>query len=81
MCFLVDCTGSMASHIEAVKNNIQDLRDRLVREYTGSDLIFAFVGYTDYDQAASTRTSVLQYTRLVRSITLLHYTGNTSPAL
>ena len=63
MCFLVDCTGSMSSSIEGVKNNIKQLRDNLVTQYSGCDLQFAFVRYTDYDQPASTRTTCLNFTR------------------
>lgn len=65
MCFMVDCTGSMSSHIEAVKNSIQELRDQLVKEYKGCDLRFSFVRYTDYDQPASTRTTWLDFTKYV----------------
>lgn len=62
VCFLVDCTGSMDPYIEAVKNNIQQLRDRLEKEYESSDVVFSFVRYTDYDQSTSTRTTYLQFT-------------------
>ena len=62
---MVDCTGSMSSHIEAVKNSIQELRDQLVKEYKGCDLRFSFVRYTDYDQPASTRTTWLDFTKYV----------------
>ena len=60
---MVDCTGSMRNHIEAVKNSVQELRDRLVVEYKGCDLRFSFVRYTDYDQPESTRTTWLNFTR------------------
>ena len=54
---MVDCTGSMGSWIEAVKNTVKQLRDRLDSDYRGCDLRFAFVRYTDYDQPASSRTT------------------------
>ena len=63
MCFLVDCASSMSSHIEAVKNSVQELRDRLVVEYKGCDLQFSFVRYTDFDLPESTRTTLLNFTR------------------
>ena len=63
VCFLVDCTGSMRRSIEAVKNNIQQLRERLVAEYTKCDLVFAFARYTDYDQPSDTRTTYLNFTK------------------
>ena len=59
---MVDCTGSMAKHIEAVKNSVQQLRDQLVLDYKGCDLRFSFVRYTDYDQPESTRTTWLNFT-------------------
>ena len=64
LCFLVDCTGSMGSHIEAVKNNVKELRDDLVKQYKGCDIRFAFVRYTDYD-VTSGRTTFIDFTTLV----------------
>ena len=61
----MDCTGSMGQHIEAVKNNVQQLRDRLVKEYKKCDLVFSFVRYTDYDQPANSRTTYLPFTKSV----------------
>jgi uncharacterized protein YegL len=62
LCFLVDCTGSMGSYIEAVKNNVKQLRDDLVEQYKGCDIRFAFVRYTDYD-VASNRTTFINFTK------------------
>lgn len=66
LCFLVDCTGSMGSYIEAVKNNVKQLRDDLVKQYKGCDIRFAFVRYTDYDQPESSRTTFIDFTTLVK---------------
>ena len=46
----MDCTGSMGSSLNTIKNNIQAINDSLVQEL-GSDcqLRFGFVRYTDYD--------------------------------
>ena len=52
----------MQGWIEAVKNNVKEMRDKLVAEYRGCDLRFAFVRYTDYDQPQSTRTTWLDFT-------------------
>ena len=68
LCFLVDCTGSMGSYIEAVKNNVKQLRDDLVAQYKGCDIRFAFVRYTDYDQPVSTRTTYIDFTTLVKNV-------------
>ena len=62
MCFMVDCTGSMEKHIEAVKDSVKELHDQLVKEYEGCDLRFSFVRYTDYDQPEETRTTFLDFT-------------------
>ena len=51
----------MSSHIEAVKNNVKQLRDDLVREYRGCDIQFSFVRYTDYD-VTSGRTTWIDFT-------------------
>ena len=63
LCFMVDCTGSMTRWIEAVKNNVKQLRDRLEADYKGCDIRFAFVRYTDYDQPASTRNTWVDFTK------------------
>ena len=62
MCFLVDCTGSMKRYIEAVKNNVKQLRDDLVGQYRGCDIRFAFVRYTDYD-VVHNRTTYIDFTK------------------
>lgn len=78
LCFLVDCTGSMSSYIEAVKNNVKQLRDDLVAQYKGCDIRFAFVRYTDYDQPESTRTTFIDFTTLVKEgVAIILVTINT----
>ena len=68
VCFLVDCTGSMSAHIEAVKKSITDLHTSLVLEYKECRLLFSFVRYTDYDQPEYSRTTVLDFTRYVYNV-------------
>lgn len=63
LCFMVDCTGSMASWIEGVKNNVKILRDKLAAQFSSCDLRFAFVRYTDYDQPEHSRTTKLDFTK------------------
>jgi hypothetical protein len=63
ICFLMDCTGSMGSWIESVKNNIKNVSDELDKQYRGCDLKFAFVRYTDYDRPESTRTTWIDFTK------------------
>jgi len=55
----------MGSHIDAVKNCVKKVRDDLVQQFQGCDIRFAFVRYTDYDQPATTRTSRINFTKLV----------------
>jgi hypothetical protein len=62
LCFMVDCTGSMGSWIQTVKDNITTVRDQIEKEYKGCDLRFAFVRYTDYDVSADTRTTWIDFT-------------------
>ena len=52
----MDCTGSMAGHIEAVKNSVTKLRDNLVKQHKGCDIRFAFVRYTDFDMESDRTT-------------------------
>ncbi|XP_065894435.1 alpha-protein kinase vwkA-like isoform X1 [Dysidea avara] len=63
LCFLVDCTGSMGSHIDSVKNCVKKVRDDLVQQFQGCDIRFAFVRYTDYDQPQSSRTTHIDFTK------------------
>ena len=63
LCFMVDCTGSMGSWIEGVKNNVKLLRDKLAAQFLSCDLRFAFVRYTDYDLPECTRTTKLDFTK------------------
>ncbi|KAL6055637.1 VWFA domain-containing protein [Balamuthia mandrillaris] len=62
ICFLVDCTGSMGSWIDAVKDSIQQMAFDLQSEHPQNSFFWSFVRYTDYDQPASTRTSYLPFT-------------------
>lgn len=57
----------MGHYIEAVKNNVKQLRDDLVKQYRGCDIRFAFVRYTDYD-VVSGRTTFVNFTKLVLTI-------------
>ena len=65
ICFMMDCTGSMGSWIESVKQNVTSVRDRLESQYKGCDLRVSFVRYTDYDQPESSRTTRLDFTKYV----------------
>lgn len=72
---MMDCTGSMCSHIEAVKANIKKIRDDLATKYKGCIIRFAFVQYTDFDQPQSTRITYLNFTELVlQSTTIISHT-------
>ena len=58
----------MSSYIEAVKSNVQNVSDYLIKEYNGCDLRFAFVRYTDYDVPKDSRTTWIDFTRFIISI-------------
>ena len=48
LCFMVDCTGSMGSHINGVKEKIKGLTADIHKRYPDSNGRLAFVGYRDY---------------------------------
>jgi hypothetical protein len=48
VCFLVDCTSSMNSYIEGVKNSITSCANKYRHLYPESSLYFGFVGYRDF---------------------------------
>jgi hypothetical protein len=48
LCFLMDCTGSMGSWIDICKEEINNIVDYVVTEFTGINIRIAFVGYRDY---------------------------------
>lgn len=64
LCFMVDCTGSMASYIQEVKEKIQMIVDRSKGEFPDLNLAVAFVGYRDHCDGAQ-RTVVLNFTASV----------------
>ena len=55
----------MGSHIDAVKNCVKKVRDDLVQQFQGCHIRFAFVRYTDYDVAESSRTTHIDFTKYV----------------
>lgn len=61
LCFLVDCTGSMDSYINEVKNKIQDLVTECKATFADLVLKVAFVGYRDHCDG-SLRTTILKFT-------------------
>jgi hypothetical protein len=59
VCFLIDCTGSMGTWIDLVKNKIREIRQRLIEELPFTPK-FAIVGYRDVNDTEMTR--VLDFT-------------------
>lgn len=62
----------MSSWIEGVKNNIKTVSDGLDKQYRGCDLRFAFVRYTDYDQPVQTKTTWIDFTKLLENIVFIY---------
>eukprot|EP01065_Artemidia_motanka_P002739 TRINITY_DN11297_c0_g1_i1.p1 TRINITY_DN11297_c0_g1~~TRINITY_DN11297_c0_g1_i1.p1 ORF type:complete len:875 (+),score=258.65 TRINITY_DN11297_c0_g1_i1:58-2682(+) len=58
--FVVDCTGSMTRHIEAVKCQIEAVVRDLEQSHAALSIRLAFVGYRDYGTAE--RFTVLPFT-------------------
>ena len=61
LCFLVDCTGSMSSYIQGVKEKIQGIIEKSKRMLPDLNFSVAFVGYRDHCDGAN-RTVVLNFT-------------------
>ena len=61
LCFLVDCTGSMASYIQGVKEKIQTIVEKSKRMLPDLNFSVAFVGYRDHCDGAN-RTVVSNFT-------------------
>ena len=61
LCFLVDCTGSMSSYIQGVKEKIQNIVEKSKRMLPDLDFSVAFVGYRDHCDGDN-RTVVLNFT-------------------
>jgi serine/threonine-protein phosphatase PP1 catalytic subunit len=62
-CFLVDCTGSMSSHISAVKSQILRIVQEMHRRLPSMQLHLGFVGYRDIGD--SDRFEILPFTTSV----------------
>ena len=61
LCFLVDCTGSMAPCIEAVKSKIHTFVNQVKMIYPDLKIRLSFVGYRDVDLGAD-RFAILPFT-------------------
>ncbi|XP_028404560.1 alpha-protein kinase vwkA-like [Dendronephthya gigantea] len=61
LCFLVDCTGSMASYIQGVKDKIKGIIEKSKRMLPDLSFSVAFVGYRDHCDGTD-RTVVLNFT-------------------
>lgn len=61
LCFLVDCTGSMSSYIQGVKEKINAIVEKSKRMLPDLDFSVAFVGYRDHCDGTE-RTTVLNFT-------------------
>ena len=61
LCFLVDCTGSMSSYIQGVKEKIQSIIEKSKKMLPDLNFSVAFVGYRDHCDGAD-RTVVLDFT-------------------
>ena len=53
ICFLLDCTGSMASYINQAKTVIHDVVNRLKLKFKDFELRCSFVGYRDHCDGAN----------------------------
>jgi hypothetical protein len=61
LCFLVDCTGSMSSYIQGVKEKIQTIVEKSKKMLPDLNFSVAFVGYRDHCDGDA-RITVLNFT-------------------
>lgn len=75
LCFLVDCTGSMASYIQGVKEKIKTIVERSKRMLPDLNFSVAFVGYRDHCDGAARivvldlTTSILEFQSFMGTVT------------
>ena len=61
--FMMDATGSMSGHIDAVKTQIQEIVANMRRSHAGIQLHVGFLAYRDHcDESSGTRFEVLPFT-------------------
>ena len=58
LCFLMDCTGSMQSYIDEVKEKMFAIVNEIEKSYRQLDLRLAFVGYRDFCDEEERLTTV-----------------------
>ena len=61
LAIVVDCTGSMRTHVNAVKNSIESLFEGL-REKRKSNVKIGVITYTDHDVGYPGRFNILPFT-------------------
>ena len=64
LCFLLDCTGSMASYINGVKEKIQHIVNISKKMFANFDFSVAFVGYRDHCDG-NARIIILDFTESI----------------
>jgi len=48
LAIMIDCTGSMASHIEMAKSKLESILNNVKETYTSASFRVAIIGYRDY---------------------------------
>ena len=75
LCFLVDCTGSMSSYIQGVKEKIKTIVEKSKRMLPDLNFSVAFVGYRDHCDGAARivvldlTTSILEFQSFMQTVT------------
>ncbi len=68
-CFVLDCTGSMSSKIQAAKEKIMEIQSRIMSCLgVGGNIRFSVVGYRDYDYDDSQQFEILPFTGDVKKV-------------
>ncbi|CAD7696787.1 unnamed protein product [Ostreobium quekettii] len=68
LCFVVDCTGSMAAYIREVKNKVKEMVDDITSRFRYLKVRIAFVGYRDFCDGDD-RLDVFNFNRDVKKFT------------
>jgi len=65
--FLMDCTGSMASHLKAANKGIEEIVSTVKSKLPSANVHFAFIGYRDFDMPGIIKLEFTQDTEAFKA--------------
>lgn len=75
VCFILDCTSSMGSWIEAAKNKILDILDDLRNAHKDFKIFVSFIGYRDFGEHSYRINFTDNYQQIYNTITTIQALG------